>query len=526
MSQPVSIRVRIIVAMACSVSNQTVMILLALALFLSACAPAAPVAGQEATATPSASPATTQPVITSTSFPARPLYDPGQLVDYIAQTGDTLIGLAARFNTSIAEIREANPIVPQSATTLPPGLPLLIPIYYRAFWGSAYAIIPDSQFVNGPAAIDFDTQAFVDAHDGWLKSYRAYASGRTRTGAGLVDLVATVYSVSPRLLLALLEYKAGALSQPVLDESRSAYPLGHESYRNPGVYLQLVWAANQLNNGYYLWRNGKLIEFERPDGTLFRPDPWQNAASAAIQLFFNTTESTANFHSAIGPEGFALTFATLFGDPWVDDIPHIQGSLEQPELRLPFPPGEAWALTGGPHTGWGQGEPWAALDFAPGEKRGCLTSNQWATAMADGIVVRTDVGTVVLDLDGDGDERTGWVLFYLHLAKQDRAQFGAQLLAGQPVGHPSCEGGSSTGTHVHVARKYNGEWIDAAGALPFVMEDWTPQEGTEAYAGLLTRQGHVVRACTCSDAASAIVSQAPFVALPTPSMDATESANN
>lgn len=512
--------------MARSVSNQPVVILLALALFLSACASAAPVAGQEATATPSPSLATTQPVITSTSLPARPLYDPGQLVDYIAQTGDTLIGLAARFNTSIAEILAANPIVPQSATTLPPGLPMLIPIYYRAFWGSAYAIIPDSQFVNGPAAIDFDTQAFVDAHDGWLKSYRAYASGRTRTGAGLVDLVATSFSVSPRLLLALLEYQAGALSQPVLDESKTTYPLGHESYRNPGVYLQLVWAANQLNNGFYLWRNGKLIEFERSDGTIFRPDPWQNAASVALQLFFNTTESAAKFDSAIGPEGFALTFATLFGDPWVNDIPHIQGSLEQPELRLPFPPGEAWALTGGPHTGWGQGEPWAALDFAPGEKRGCLTSDQWATAMADGIVVRTDVGTVVLDLDGDGDERTGWVLFYLHIAKQERAQFGAQLMAGQPVGHPSCEGGSSTGTHVHVARKYNGEWIDAAGALPFVMEDWTPQDGSEAYAGLLTRQGHVVRACTCSDAASAIVSQAPFVALPTPQVDATESANN
>jgi len=94
------------------------------------------------------------------------------------------------------------------------------------------------------------------------------------------------------------------------------------------------------------------------------------------------------------------------------------------------------------------------------------------------------------------------------------------------VGHPSCEGGSSTGSHVHVARKYNGEWVEAAGALPFVMEDWTAQEGPDAYSGLLVRQGYLVRACTCSDEASAIVSQAPFVALPTPQVDETESANN
>jgi len=112
------------------------------------------------------------------------------------------------------------------------------------------------------------------------------------------------------------------------------------------------------------------------------------------------------------------------------------------------------------------------------------------------------------------------------LDKVEKAQVGEVLLAGQPIGHPSCEGGSSTGTHVHIARKYNGEWLDAAGALPFVMEGWTPQEGTAAYSGTLTRQGYLVRACTCSDAASAIMSQAPYVALPTPAPQPTESANN
>src|SRR3990172_11160114 len=144
MSMPrlVSTRIRIIVAMLRSASNQPARAFLALALFLSACAPAA----VELTQEPTASPAAAQPLITSTPLPARPLYDPGQLVDYTAQSGDTLIALATRFNTSIAEILEANPVIPQNATTLPPGLPMRIPIYYRAFWGSAYPIIPDSLF--------------------------------------------------------------------------------------------------------------------------------------------------------------------------------------------------------------------------------------------------------------------------------------------------------------------------------------------------------------------------------------------
>lgn len=503
--------------------------LLALGLFLSACAPAAQPQSIEATATPTATsfPTATEPVITSTPLATRPPYDPGQQVDYIAQTGDNLIALATRFNTTIEEIREANPIIPDTATTLPPGLPMKIPIYYRAYWGSAYQIIPDSQFVNGPAVIDFDTQAFVDAQPGWLASYRDYVGGATRTGAGVVDYVAMNFSVSPRLLLALLEYQAGALTQPTINPGDAAYPLGYESRGHSGVYLQLVWAANFLNNSYYAWRNGKLIEFERPDSTIYRPDPWQNAASVALQMFFNITEPTSDFEDAIGPEGYAAVFARLFGDPWENDVPHIAGSIVQPELRLPFPPGEVWAHTGGPHTGWGEGEPWAALDFAPSvEQRGCYTTRQWATAMADGLVTRTDVGSVILDLDGDGDERTGWVIFYLHLAKEDKARVGERLLAGQPVGHPSCEGGSSTGSHVHVARKYNGEWVEAAGALPFVMEGWTPEEGATVYLGTLTRQGHTIRACTCSDSASAIVSQAPYVALPTPGADSTQSVNN
>ena len=493
-----------------------------LGLLLSAClAPAATPAAEA----PTASPTPTEAASTVTPMPTRPAYDPGQLVQYIAQNGDNLIALATRFNTSVEEILRANPVIPVGTSTLPAGLPMEIPIYYRAYWGSAFQIIPDSHFVNGPGVLDFNTQVFVDSQPGWFKNYQEYTAGQNRSGAGVVDLVATNFSVSPRLLLALLEYQAGALSQPALDPGKSTYPLGYENRFHKGVYLQLVWAANQLNNGYYAWRAGKLFEFERQDGRIYRPDPWQNAASVSLQLFFNGILPEDRFDHAIGPEGFAQTYSHLFGDPWQNDIPHLPGSLVQPELRLPFEPGQVWAFTGGPHTGWGQGEPWAAMDFAPGLRiRGCISTDAWAIALADGVVVRSEVGVVVLDLDGDGDERTGWVIFYLHLAKKDRARVGQHLLAGWPVGHPSCEGGSSTGTHVHVARKYNGEWIEAGGALPFVMEGWTPSEGGAPYLGTLVRLGHTIIACTCSDASSGIASQAEVVAFPTPDLQLTETA--
>lgn len=440
-------------------------------------------------------------------FPTRPPYNPGDLVDYTAQTGDTIPALAAHFNTSAQEIMKANPIIPANVTTLPPGMPMKIPIYYAEFWGNPYQIIPDSLFINGPALIGFNTEEFVSQHPGWLKNYSDYVGGDTRNGAQIVDYVASDYSVSPRLLLALLEYQSGALTQPGLPASLD-YPLGYSDSSHRGLYMQLVWTANTLNNGYYSWRTGTLTEMELINGRIERPDPWQNASTVGLQYFFSRLLAPEAYAQAISDKGFAKTYASLFEDPWQAVQPHIPGSLVQPALSLPFEVGKIWAFTGGPHTGWGLGEPYAAIDFAPpAVVGGCTLTQEWATAIAPGVVVRSEPATVVLDLDGDNDERTGWVIFYLHLATDGRVPAGAVLKTGDPVGHPSCEGGRATGTHVHIARKYNGEWIPAAGPLAFNLEGWTTEYGSEPYQGSMTRFSNTITACTCSDQRSHIQSE-------------------
>jgi LasA protease len=440
-----------------------------------------------------------------TPYPTRPPYQPGELVDYIAQDGDTLPYLAVRFNTSVEEIRKANPIIPEDATTMPPGMPMKIPIYYAPFWGSPYKILPDSLFVDGPAQVSFDTNAFVAQFPGWLKNYTGYTADGTHSGAELVDIVAGNFSVSPRLLLALLEYQASALTQPEIPAGLNPYMLGYADSLHQGLNLQLTWAANALNNAYYAYRAGNLETITHQDGTLERPDPWQNAASVALQEYFVNLLPSADYLRAIGPDGFARTYRELFGDPWAADQPHIPGSLVQPELKLPFEPGTTWALTGGPHTGWGTGEPLAALDFAPPSVvGGCHATDEWVTAVAAGKVVRSETGLVEIDLDGDGDDRTGWVIYHLHIGTEGRVQLGTELQVGDHIGHPSCEGGRSTGTHVHIARKYNGEWIEAGGVLAFNLEGWVAFNGAEAYLGGLQRGSDTVTACVCSNASSFI----------------------
>lgn len=445
-----------------------------------------------------------------TPLPARPAYAPGELVEYTAQTGDTLTALAARFNTTVDEILAANTFIPREATTMPQGMPMQIPIYYRALWGAPFQIIPDHAFVNSPTADGFNTAAYVASQPGWWKQYRAYVSGAWRSGAELVDYVAVNYSVHPRLLLAILEYQGGALTQPEPPVSRKL--LGLERSFWESHYLQLVLAANTLNNGYYPWRTGRMIEFTDANNILIRPDPWQNAGTVALQYYYSRMFAGAEFSHAIGPNGLAKTYADLFGDPWQDNFELIPGSLQQPELSLPFPTNQTWSYTGGPHTGWGTGEPFAAIDFAPpSEQSGCVpaASENYVTAVADGLVVRSSVDGVALDLDKDGNERTGWVIYYLHLATKDRAPVGVNLKQGEKIGYPSCEGGRSTGTHVHIARKFNGEWIVADSAIPFNLNGWVARNGITAYQGTLAKGGAVVIACECGDAYTSINSNYP-----------------
>ena len=423
----------------------------------------------------------------------------------MAQSGDTLINLANHFNTTVDEILAANSFIPKDATTMPPGMPMKIPIYYQPFWGSQYKIVPDSLFINGPAQVGFDTSGFVAQHPGWLKDYMEYAFDGNRSGAQIIDYVALNYSVSPRLLLALLEYQDGALSLATLPEESRQYPLGYHNYQYQGMYMQLVWAANLLNNAYYEWRNAELVEFEHPDGKIERFDPWQNAASVAIQYYFSRLVDGDAYAIAISQDGLAQSYKTLFGDPWQAVSAHIPGSLTQPNFTLPFLPGLTWAYTGGPHTGFGVGQPLAAIDFAPGaSSSGCVPTDKFVTAVAPGTIVRSDAAAVVLDLDGDGDERTGWTVFYFHIETKDRVAVGKVLNTGDPIGHPSCEGGRTTGTHVHIARKYNGEWIPADGIVPYNLGGWVAHKGAEEYLGTLTKGGRTITACTCAGANSQI----------------------
>lgn len=421
---------------------------------------------------------------------------------YYSQAADSLRVVAVRFGVKPEEISSPEPI--NETGFINPGQLLIIPKRLTNTTSSRQ-IMPDSEVVYSPSAVDFDTVGYANQTGGYLTSFREWhKSTGNKTGAEIVERVALENSINPRLLLALLEFHSHWVYGSPESPSQREYPLGRIDLREKGLYNQLVWAVNQLSIGYYAYREGRMTDIRFSDGAKIRLAPDLNAGTAALQYYFAQLYDSAEWLAALDVEtGFPALHALMFGDPWERARrvePLYPPGIVQPPLILPFGRNWTWSYTGGPHGAWEHDGAYAALDFAPGAaESGCVETQAWAVAAADGLVVRTGPGLVVLDLDGDGHEQTGWVLVYLHLAEKGRVQLGTWVATGDQLGHPSCEGGVSTGTHLHFARKFNGEWVPADGPLPFNLGGWVAQSGPLAYKGTLTRGDVTLEACTCSN---------------------------
>lgn len=436
------------------------------------------------------------------------LGDSASIESYVVQPGETLSLIAAVFGCTVDEVVAVNGLV--NADSIRAGQTLYMPVAATET-GPALKLVPDSEMVYGPAYIHFDLAGFVAGQGGYLASYSEEVEGRLLTGAEIVQTVSQRFSVGPRVLLALLELRSGWVTQPQPAADTLVYPLGHVQSYHEGLFQQLEWAAVQLNEGYYGWKGGSRATVRLAGGVRAAIAPGLNPGTAGVQNCLAGLSATWDEWSALtGPGGFLAIYERLFGNPFAYTVdPLVPADLAQPELRLPWEHGHTWYFTGGPHGGWGDGSGRAALDFVPGDKLlGCAPSVEWATAAASGLVIRSEDGQVVVDLDGDGFEQSGWVLLYLHVYSEGRVEVGTTVQRGQRIGHPSCEGGVSDATHLHLARRYNGEWIPAgSGPVPMVLSGWTAHEDVMPYEGTLTRGDQVRTALeTWNDELNGLVS--------------------
>jgi LasA protease len=425
---------------------------------------------------------------------------------YTAQSGDTLAALAARFGVMAEEIASPQDI---PLGLINAGQIFTIPNVLGET-GPNERLMPDSEVVFSPSTIGFITATYVGRMGGYLATYREYLPSDWHSGAAVVDRVASEHSLNPRLLLSILQEQ----SKWVLGDAlgNPDYPMGYVNASNKGLYAQLSWAARQLSVGYYGWREGRLTELVFPNGKRLRIAPDLNAGTVAVQYLFSQLYNYEEWLVVMNADtGFPFTHGQgMFPDPWVraaEVEPLFPADLAQtePNMSLPFYSTQIWYFTGGPHGAWEREGAQAALDFAPSSvERGCADSEHFVTAISEGLVVRSEGGLIMVDWDGDANEQTGWVILYLHVANKDHINVGDFVNRGDRLGNPSCEGGNATDTHLHIARKYNGEWIGAAGPVPMILSGWIAQSGGAPYLGSLLRGDETVTACTCSNVASRI----------------------
>lgn len=173
-------------------------------------------------------------------------------------------------------------------------------------------------------------------------------------------------------------------------------------------------------------------------------------------------------------------------------------AVVDPRFQLPWPTGQSWFFTNGPHKAWGAGTPWGALDFQPPNSIGCSpmeATSWWARPVAQGKVTLVDTNRIEID------HENGWQTMYYHIS-DIKVAVNQRVDVGTDLGRPSCyPAGSATGRGIHLAIKRDGSWIDFR-TVPVNLSGWSAKsDGTEgggtmvrgttttAIYGLLTNDG-------------------------------------
>jgi len=379
---------------------------------------------------------------------------------YTVQVGDTLRIIAQKYQVSIDQIVSTNNLY--NPNLIEVGQDLMIPPPSIESIAPAYKIIPDSELINSPSNAAFDVESFINSTNGYLASYTEEVDGVSTSGIDIVERIALEYSVNPRMLLTILEYQSHWITEKSPDDETLVYPMRYYAAWYEGLYQQLGWAANLLNEGYYLWKINAITVWTLSDSSVIQVDPTINPGTAGVINLMRYLNDETTWEKTISESGIFDTYYRFFGNPFKYAVePMIPENLTQPALQLPFEARVVWSFTGA---------------SAPGE------------------IVYSDHGAVIEDLDGDGVWQTGWSILYMHIDSWERIEAGQMIAAGDRIGHPSCEGGFSTGTHLHIARRYNGEWIAADSDVPLIMDGWKAVGYGVEYNGYLVNGDETVEA--------------------------------
>ena len=324
-------------------------------------------------------------------------------------------------------------------------------------------LISDSLFLYAPSVLDFDTQAFLETQPGPLVGYVEEIDGVPWTAAESIQYHAMFFGVNPQLILTLLEAQTHVIADA--NANVPLEPIAPDTAPGATFHNYVGQVAEQVLLAYDNHRYG--VSTSRlifPDGETLAAPESPNAGTYAVGAALAGSLSRLQWQTWVGGSRplFVAQFGRWFGDPFEDpDRAPSAATLAPSGYILPFPIGETWYFTGGPHY-YGGGTPgctygascpppWSSLDIAQPEMITCpggsYPAQRWIVAAKSGDVIQSSQALIVID------HRDGWRTYYSHVSWANRRGTGP-IDRGDRLGHPSCEvepGGSTTGVHVHFA---------------------------------------------------------------------------
>ncbi len=357
--------------------------------------------------------------------------------------------------------------------------------------------ISDYRFLNSTSISELEIQAFLEKWASPLAEFIEDINGEEWSAAEIIKFHAMFNSINPEVLLIMLEAKAHLITDPTVGVPLFASP--EISFKGtPSFYNYVELLTNQLVNAYDLVRYTPI----RQNAHLSQIN-YENASDATIaiiEIFSGMFDTSEQQVWLVGSDAkFVEYLSTWFNDSVTLEFNEAltSGPTTLPSgYQLPFPTDEVWYYSSGPHHNNGISHcapgktrsecppgPWSAIDIVPPERVPCGTvdTRWWVVAAQDGIVVSSGKGLVIVEHYG------GWRTHYMHIASQDRVGVGVEVDKGDPIGHPSCEGGVSTGGHVHFAIVNATEGfvnIDSSFLSSWFIKETTHYNGTMSRSGV------------------------------------------
>ncbi|EOW2059895.1 elastinolytic metalloprotease LasA [Pseudomonas aeruginosa] len=314
----------------------------------------------------------------------------------------------------------------------------------------------DELFLYGRDAEAFDLEAYLALNAPALRDKSEY-----------LEHWSGYYSINPKVLLTLMVMQSGPLGAP--DERALAAPLGRLSAKR-GFDAQVRDVLQQLSRRYYGFEEYQLRQAAARKAV---GEDGLNAASAALLGLLREGAKASAVQGGNPLGAYAQTFQRLFGTPAAELLQprnrvarqlQAKAALAPPSnlMQLPRRQGYSWQPNGA-HSNSGSGYPYSSFDASYDWPR-------WGSATYSVVAAHAGTVRVLSRCQVRVTHPSGWATNYYHM-DQIQVSNGQQVSADTKLGVYAsnintalCEGGSSTGPHLHFSLLYNGAFVSLQGA--------------------------------------------------------------